>query len=118
MPNPLRNTAALAAAIGFSMLQGCSGGGGAGSAAPREGTWRATLQLPGGETPFSLEVDRDQGATVATLVNGEGRVRIPELRMDGSTLTLRMPGFENRIEATLGDDRMDGTLVEYAGPAR
>ena len=112
MPNPLRNTAALAAAIGFSMLQGCSGGGGgAGSAAPREGTWRATLQLPGGETPFSLEVDRDQGATVATLVNGEGRVRIPELSMDGSRLTLRMPGFENRIEATLSDDRMDGTLV-------
>lgn len=77
----------------------------------KEGTWRAVLQIPGGELPFTFEVAQANDAPVVTLVNGPDRVRITEVTLSGTELTLRMPGFENRIVATLEGDRLRGTLT-------
>jgi thiol-disulfide isomerase/thioredoxin len=78
---------------------------------PREGVWRAVLQLPGGELPFTLEFAREQGGRVAYLVNGADRTRVNEIAVDGDAVTLRMPGFNNRIDATLEGDTLTGTLL-------
>jgi peroxiredoxin len=82
------------------------------SALPRAGAWRATVQLPGGELPFGIEFGSDNGAPVAWLVNGAERVRVDEIATPpGGLLTLRMPGFQNRIEARVDGDTLRGELV-------
>lgn len=78
---------------------------------PREGVWRAVLQLPGGELPFTIEFTREQGGRVAYLVNGPDRTRVNEIAVNGDAVTLRMPGFNNRIDATLEGDTLSGTLT-------
>ncbi len=86
------------------------------------GTWRVVLQLPGGELPFSLEVNpADRRAMVhppVHLLNGPDRIRVDEVRVEGNHVTMLMPGFKNRIDATLEGDLMRGTLtVLKAGAA-
>ena len=78
---------------------------------PRSGPWRATLQLPGGELPFGLEFARENGKLVAFLQNGSDRVKVNEITVDGHKISLRMDGFENRIDATLEGNAMRGTLT-------
>jgi thiol-disulfide isomerase/thioredoxin len=92
-------------------IVGCAGGEGEGNKGPRNGTWRAVLQVPGGDVPFGLEFADRQGKPVATLVNGSDRIEVTEVSVDGPRITLRMPGYENRLEATLQGDRMEGTLT-------
>jgi hypothetical protein len=78
---------------------------------PRDGLWRAVLQVPGGELPFGLEFAHEQGGRVAYLVNGPERTRVNEIAVNGDAVTLRMPGFNNRIDATLEGDTLSGTLT-------
>jgi hypothetical protein len=61
---------------------------------PRDGVWRAVLQVPGGELPFGIEFTREQGSRVAYLLNGLERTRVNEITVNGDAVTLRMPGFE------------------------
>ena len=91
-------------------ILGCSGGGST-IDAPRDGLWRAVLQVPGGELPFGLEFATDQGRRHAVLINGDDRVRIDEIKIEGERITLRMPGYENRIEASFKADSLEGTLT-------
>lgn len=91
-------------------ILGCSGGGGT-TDAPRDGLWRAVLQVPGGELPFGLEFATDQGRRHAVLINGDDRVRIDEIKIEGERITLRMPGYENRIEASFKENSLEGTLT-------
>ena len=78
---------------------------------PRDGVWRAVLQVPGGELPFSIEFKHEQGGRVAYLVNGADRTRVNEIAVNDDTVTLRMPGFNNRIDAKLEGDTLSGTLL-------
>lgn len=91
-------------------ILGCSSGGTT-VEGPRDGLWRAVLQVPGGELPFGLEFATEEGRRHAVLVNGTDRVRIDELKIEGERITLRMPGYENRIEASFKADSLDGTLT-------
>jgi thiol-disulfide isomerase/thioredoxin len=79
------------------------------------GTWRVVLQLPGGELPFSLEVaPAERGAQAhppVYLLNGPDRIRIDEVSVDANRVTMLMPGFKNRIDATLEGDLMRGALT-------
>jgi hypothetical protein len=43
------------------------------------GSYRAVLELPGGELPFGLDIAREESGFVLTLVNGEERVRVTEV---------------------------------------
>ncbi len=78
---------------------------------PRDGVWRAVLQVPGGELPFSIEFKHEQGGRVAYLINGADRTRVNEIAVNDDTVTLRMPGFNNRIDAKLEGDTLSGTLL-------
>ena len=78
---------------------------------PRDGVWRAVLQVPGGELPFGIEFTREQGGRVAYLLNGLERTRVNEITVNGDAVTLRMPGFNNRIDAKLEGDTLSGTLL-------
>lgn len=79
------------------------------------GVFRATLETPGGELPFGLEIGEEkmQGADgehthpVLFLTNGPERVRVPEVKIADGTLTADMPGYEN----TLTMQEKDGVLT-------
>jgi len=77
----------------------------------KEGAWRGVLTVPGGDLPFGLEFAREEGRWVATLINGVDRIRVSEVLLQGDSITLRMPGYENRIEAQREGDRLTGRLL-------
>jgi thiol-disulfide isomerase/thioredoxin len=102
------NTQRLAAAILISALSG--------AACHREvptvklGTYRAVLQVPGGELPFGLTLAQEGSATVGYLVNGKERLRLSEVRIDGTHLDVRMPGYETRLTADAIGDQLHGEV--------
>ena len=94
-----------------------AGRAGRGPARLRARGWRRrsaptapSCQVEGGDLPFGLELAREDGTLVAYLINGPERVRATEVRLDGDTLAIQMPGYQQRIEATWRDGRFEGTL--------
>lgn len=76
------------------------------------GLWRATLELPGGEAPFGLAVERGADRRLkAYLINGPERVSVTHITEGANQLELVMPGFQNKLKATLDGDRLDGEVV-------
>jgi peroxiredoxin len=75
------------------------------------GTYRATLQLPGGELPFGLEIVREQDQYVAYLVNGAERVRVPEVTVTDGRIEMKMPGYENTLSARIDGDELQGDVT-------
>jgi len=77
---------------------------------PPLGTYRAVVQVDGGDLPFGLELAQENGVVVAYLINGPERVRAREVRLEDGKLTIQMPGYQQRIDATWRDGRFEGTL--------
>lgn len=63
------------------------------------GVYRVVLELPGGELPFGLDLERTQSAWTGYLVNGPERLKLSEVTVAGSHLEIKMPGYENRLTA-------------------
>jgi thiol-disulfide isomerase/thioredoxin len=80
-------------------------------AAPREGDYRGVLTLPGGELPFHLQLNLEVEGPVLTLINGEERVRVTDVTLQGRKLTAKFPGIENRLEARAIRGRMEGEVI-------
>jgi thiol-disulfide isomerase/thioredoxin len=78
--------------------------------APPLGRYRAVVSVDGGDLPFGLELASENGRTVAYLVNGPERVRAPDVTLEGQSLKVQMPGYQNRIEAVFREGRFEGTL--------
>ena len=82
------------------------------------GVFRATLETPGGELPFGLEIgeEKAQGADgehmhpVLFLTTGPERVRVPEVKIADGTLTAEMPGYENTLTVQEKDGVLTGTV--------
>jgi thiol-disulfide isomerase/thioredoxin len=81
------------------------------------GSYRAVLEVPGGELPFALDVAREESGFVLYLVNGRERVRVPEVVADAGRLTARMPGYENTLTAKISGGDLEGevTLIRAGG---
>lgn len=75
------------------------------------GYWQAGITLPGGTIETGIEFSKAGERYQATLINGQERVRIDEVRFDGAELLLRFPAFGNEIRASLSGDKLDGELV-------
>ncbi|HEX9207425.1 MAG TPA: TlpA disulfide reductase family protein [Steroidobacteraceae bacterium] len=103
-------------ALGFATLAGCSRPG---HRELQPGSYRATLQLPGGKVvPFGLDVAHEESGTVLYLVNGPERVRVPEVEATAGRFTARMPGYENTLSATVSGDELQGELTLVQGDDR
>jgi peroxiredoxin len=75
------------------------------------GTYRVALQLPGGELPFGLDLEREHSGWVGYLVNGPERLKLSEVAVNGSHLEIKMPGYENRLTADASGDHLKGEVV-------
>jgi thiol-disulfide isomerase/thioredoxin len=84
---------------------------------PQVGTYRAVLRLPGGDTPFGLEVAQEQQQYVLYLINGAERTRVSNVNVANGALTAMFPGYENSLRATLHRDGLEGsvTLIKAGG---
>jgi peroxiredoxin len=74
------------------------------------GSYRAVLELPGGELPFGLDVAKEESGLVLYLVNGEERVRVTELDVADGRLTATMPGYENTLAAVIRGGKLAGEV--------
>lgn len=77
---------------------------------PPLGLYRAVVSVDGGDLPFGLELASEDSGIVAYLINGPERVRATNVTLDGASLTVQMPGYQNRIVANFRDGRFEGTL--------
>ncbi|HEY0683332.1 MAG TPA: TlpA disulfide reductase family protein [Steroidobacter sp.] len=91
----------------FATLAGC----GKPVDEPQPGVYRAALQLPGGETPFGLEVAKEQDRFVLYLVNAAERTRVDNVTLADDRLTAVFPGYENTLRATMYRDRLEGNVT-------
>jgi thiol-disulfide isomerase/thioredoxin len=110
--------ARLVAALSLlAVLAGAVAGCGSRNRELQPGSYRAVLEVPGGELPFGLDVAREESGFVLYLVNGEERVRVPEVVVGEGQMTARMPGFQNTLTARISGDELEGevTLLRAGG---
>jgi peroxiredoxin len=74
------------------------------------GTYRVVLRTPGGELPFGLELKRQGSGLVGYLINGQERLQLSDLRITGSHLEIRMPGYENVLTADAAGNELQGEV--------
>ena len=101
----LASTAALAVAAGAS-----SGAGSSSGHDVKLGTYRVVLQTPGGELPFGLELKRKGSGLVGYLINGQERLQLGDVKITGSHLEIRMPGYENVLTADAVGSELQGEV--------
>lgn len=76
------------------------------------GIWRATLQTPGGELPFLIELVKQESGWQAWYINGKDRVPVMIVDINGNDIVLASTILDTRIEATLQKDgTLEGTLA-------
>jgi thiol-disulfide isomerase/thioredoxin len=78
---------------------------------PHTGRYRATLQLPGGEAPFRLDVSKENDRFVLYLENAAERTRVDNVTLDHGELSAVFPGYENSLKARMYRDRLEGTVT-------
>jgi len=84
---------------------------------PQLGVYRSVLSLPGGDTPFGLEVAQEQQQYVLYLINGAERIRVSDVKVTDGELTATFPGYENTLRAKINRDSLEGsvTLIKAGG---
>ncbi len=75
------------------------------------GFWHAQITLPGGDIEAGIELGRGGDGYVASLINGQERVPIDEVRYEDGELLLGFPAFNNEIRARLVGGRLEGELI-------
>jgi thiol-disulfide isomerase/thioredoxin len=85
--------------------------------APQIGLYRAVLSLPGGDTPFGLEIAQEQQQYVLYLINGAERTRVSNVQVANGEISALFPGYENSLRASMRRDRLEGnvTLIKAGG---
>jgi thiol-disulfide isomerase/thioredoxin len=84
------------------------------------GTWRAALASAGGELPFGLEIQREDGIDRAFVVNGTERIRVPTLTIAGDEVVLDISHYDSTLRAKLAPDgrSLSGEWSKRAGAER
>jgi thiol-disulfide isomerase/thioredoxin len=111
--------AAMSILAALAALGGCHRSAAQGGAAPgvKLGSYRVVLQTPGGELPFGLDLEQKDSQVIGYLVNGPERLLLREVKIAGSHLEIRMPGYENLLSADADGDQLKGEifLVKLGG---
>ena len=68
---------------------------------PLVGKWRAVLKSPGGELPFGLLIEEQDGHLYAYALNGEERAPFSEVAVNGSQIEMSFAWYDAEIRADL-----------------
>jgi thiol-disulfide isomerase/thioredoxin len=76
--------------------------------------WRVVIERKDGKmVPFQLEQKREQNKAVLYVINGEDRLRIPNVKMAGDSMFFRMPAFESSFRVQLlANGDLSGTYIK------
>ena len=107
-PGPVRVAACSIAAL---TLAACDRPAPADSAVIEPGTYRAVLQVPGGELPFGFDLEHQGRGWAGYLINGQERLKLSEVAVEGAHLEIRMPGYMNRLTADAHGGGLQGEVV-------
>ena len=82
------------------------------------GSWRAALDLAGGQLPFGLVIERAEGAWRARLCNGDKCEPLSGVRVGGDSVALEIADYAATIEAVVRGDSLIGAYrnVGNRGP--
>jgi peroxiredoxin len=109
----------LLSALGIGAWHGSAAqtAGTSSGAGVKMGTYRAVLETPGGDLPFGLALVREGSQVVGYLLNGKERLPLREVKISGSHLEIRMPGYENVLSAEATGNQLKGEvfLVKLGG---
>jgi len=75
------------------------------------GFWQAHIILPGGDIDAGFELSATKAGFVASLINGQERVPVHDVRFAHGELVLRFPAFNNEIRARLVEGELRGELI-------
>lgn len=75
------------------------------------GFWQARITLPGGDIDAAMELSATSSGYVASLINGQERVPVREVRFAHGELVLRFPAFNNEIRARFVEGKLRGELI-------
>ena len=79
------------------------------------GIWRAVLQSPGGELPFSLEIEKKTDSTYAAYaINGQEKLALDEAKIEGDSIRIPMELFESELVAKVTEDKLTGRFTRYS----
>lgn len=75
------------------------------------GMWRLEISLQGQALPLQMEVvPRGEEMPAVYYINGDERVRVSRVELDGNDVLLDMTAYDTRIEGTLNDGVLVGEL--------
>jgi len=78
-----------------------------------EGIWRAELNVQGQMLPFTFELSQTDSSNYSVqLINGEERILIDEVELEGDSLTIPMNFFDTQISAVVKKGKLEGHFVK------
>jgi hypothetical protein len=77
----------------------------------RPGSYRAALDTPVGELPFGLDVAKEGPRFVLYLINGEERVRVEDVVVEGATLRATLPQSTAALKLRVRRKVLEGELA-------
>lgn len=89
-----------------------------GTTQPMTGAWRGELRTQNGSLPFGLEIGREGEAWTATIINGDERIGVTRVGVEGNEFVMGFPHYDSEIRAEVGagGDEMRGVWRKVRGP--
>lgn len=77
---------------------------------PHAGLWRVVLASPGGELPFGLELtpNADSATYTAVVLNGDERLKMDTVTLQGDSIHIPIQIFEAEIVAKISNNSLEG----------
>lgn len=76
------------------------------------GTWRAQIHMQGDSLPFNFTIESNDSSYSMYLINGEERLKIDNLEINGDSLVAVMHIFDTDIRAKITKNSMEGVFTK------
>lgn len=77
---------------------------------PREGAYRAVIELPGGELPFRLEIGNEAGHTQLWMLRETGKQAAAQVAVQNGQLSAELPDGAGKLLVSIRRKDLDGEL--------
>ena len=79
----------------------------------KPGIWRATVEIQGQELPFNFVVQNNDDQEIKIhLINGEERLLLDEVEIDGDSIDIGLHIFDANFKAVIKSDTLEGLFIK------
>jgi thiol-disulfide isomerase/thioredoxin len=75
---------------------------------PLKGQWQGLLNYEETDVPFTFEISYENESPFITLINGEERIELRNVKIEGDSIFIPMNPFDAEIRAQFNDHEMNG----------